>query len=1175
MEDSLRRTRFRFSRAKTVSEWLAEINATATALDLRLSSMNALFVRAEGVARLGSAVENLTSSDPQHQPDLFTPSFDVPTNPPHVVLNFGPVAFAPGEGHRHDISLECRLKLAILRPPASIEGTTSSHPRIVGMQGMSGVGKSCALRGLATDRDVRARFSDGVYWLGLGEDCNDADLVRQLAALTRQSGGVQAEKQVLEKTRLDGAVFSARLWFAGRRILLLVDDVWASNCVGRDVVRRLGKVTDAATGSCVAFTSRDLAMVGKEESIEFSTRDDSLSRDILFSAAGLREEETKALQGSVVRLLALCGGLPMALSVAGSAIAMRRRVAFNRSLQAVCEEYLDVLVKYRGRLLSETVDGDGYSNLSTAFTASLAMLDEKNSLELKNGMSFAEMYGCLAVIERHGWLPTTVLAVLWGLDEIQATEVVNLFAMVSLAERKDEILNGGNVTGLALHDLQLDFAETECKSHSEVCKLHEAIVQGWIPEVGSDRCGSLREYSAWATYDAFAHDYARQNVSRHLIGAGLTTQLEMLLRDPRWTVRRLAQSETLGLEEDFNLLLEGIKAKGDDSSRQGHKIWSLQIIVRTARLSAPYVSRHADEVWFQLYARLLSIRNESTLLQEYTADIERHAKKPWVKALTPCLSSPRFLHSLLPCGGRVCGTSVGTGGEKVVAWGICTEGAFVCTFLRGELESRVLLQSDDDHVIASTTGIKGQGPSGWQSANAWSPHDDGKEVSLIRCSGNGKDAVTVHKDGTVRAWAMDPRGHLVDPLTLSAGEEHRFALSPDWRRIASSGPEMSVKVWDRHTGEMQGQLLLEQHVRVFCLDWSPDGKRLALGGRHQMMQIWNVETGEIVGQQGQSSGTILCVAWSPDGRRIAGGGRDKMITVWDSATGEAIGATFRGHSSAVFCLAWSPNGKRLASGGWDKSVRIWDVETGKALGSALLGHRDTVSSVGWTPDGERVVSGAWDETVRIWDTQSTEDSGILTGSRTPKVSCAEWSSNGRFLASGGRDRMIRIWDVESGEAVGEAWGMHRSEICCLAWSRNSKHLASGVKNGTVSVWDVETRAKIGEVGGDGRAVTQLIWSAEGAKIVVEAGQERRVCDVDGWKGIAQEVSLGVRTQDEDPKSQQLSISLEGASVVYDSKAGKVTLATFERSGMHLRCSPSNRRGVVFSSRKFYFFEIVW
>lgn len=92
----------------------------------------------------------------------------------------------------------------------------------------------------------------------------------------------------------------------------------------------------------------------------------------------------------------------------------------------------------------------------------------------------------------------------------------------------------------------------------------------------------------------------------------------------------------------------------------------------------------------------------------------------------------------------------------------------------------------------------------WESANAGNPHDDGKEVSWIGCSRNGEDAIIVHEDETIRAWAMDPRGIAVHPLTLSADEKYRLALSPDWRRIAMTVPtcgdqELALE-WGRAKG---------------------------------------------------------------------------------------------------------------------------------------------------------------------------------------------------------------------------------------------------------------------------------------------------------------------------------------------------------------------------------------
>ena len=109
----------------------------------------------------------------------FTPSFDVPENPPHVILKFRQRAEIDAEiGSDATPEEQLRKKLLGLDGPQSVGAVGRGSRTTVGMKGMGGIGKSCALRGLAVDGEVRKKFCDGIYWLILGQD----------ATKTRSSG---------------------------------------------------------------------------------------------------------------------------------------------------------------------------------------------------------------------------------------------------------------------------------------------------------------------------------------------------------------------------------------------------------------------------------------------------------------------------------------------------------------------------------------------------------------------------------------------------------------------------------------------------------------------------------------------------------------------------------------------------------------------------------------------------------------------------------------------------------------------------------------------------------------------------------------------------------------------------------------------------------------------------
>ncbi|MFJ9871150.1 NB-ARC domain-containing protein [Streptomyces sp. NPDC101165] len=93
----------------------------------------------------------------------------------------------------------------------------------VALYGLPGVGKTALALDLAYDDDVRARFSDGVLWAGLGSRAGTTDVVRHLALWGEHVGlGLQ------ELTAPDLVGWSEALHrrIGGRRLLIVIDDAW-------------------------------------------------------------------------------------------------------------------------------------------------------------------------------------------------------------------------------------------------------------------------------------------------------------------------------------------------------------------------------------------------------------------------------------------------------------------------------------------------------------------------------------------------------------------------------------------------------------------------------------------------------------------------------------------------------------------------------------------------------------------------------------------------------------------------------------------------------------------------------------------------------------------------------------------------------------------------------------
>ena len=110
---------------------------------------------------------------------------------------------------------------------------------------------------------------------------------------------------------------------------------------------------------------------------------------------------------------------------------------------------------------------------------------------------------------------------------------------------------------------------------------------------------------------------------------------------------------------------------------------------------------------------------------------------------------------------------------------------------------------------------------------------------------------------------------------------------------------------------------------VSSVAFSPDGTRIASSGADWTIRLWDATTGQPIGQpMSEHTEWVSSVAFSPDGTRIVSGSLDKTIRQWDVATGQPIGQPMTGHTSDVYSVAVSPDGARIVSAGGRGELRL-------------------------------------------------------------------------------------------------------------------------------------------------------------------------------------------------------------------------------------------------------------
>lgn len=321
---------------------------------------------------------------------------------------------------------------------------------------MPGVGKTLSLIGLGHDEDIRNHFEDGVLYMCVGAAATVGHVTSELCKIMRVTGANTTAAEVQTSNTLADAVSNAAIWFHGKQILFLIDDIWPIAASPDGYLPDLEGLLQGSPESRIVVSTRFLQVATKGGShVDFGARDPcgQISMNIFNAHAApntlLSDGEMDAAQD----ILRLCSGLPIALSVAGAAVSLR--ISSGVGLKYACEMYLKELSAEVSLYPGDTV-------LESAIRLSLAALAadwEKRESRMHESASFSlsELYTSLCILVNQQFVPVSVLSRMWNVSETKAETICTIFASMSLAKISVQILDGHEQCGLLIHDLYLDY----------------------------------------------------------------------------------------------------------------------------------------------------------------------------------------------------------------------------------------------------------------------------------------------------------------------------------------------------------------------------------------------------------------------------------------------------------------------------------------------------------------------------------------------------------------------------------------------------------------------------------------------------------------------------------------------------------------------------------------------
>lgn len=995
--------------------------------------------------------------------DEYTPDNNVPPNPPRLTLDYSTTETCEG-----------RLKACIL------EGSTSGVVGVVA-SGLGGVGKTCAVRGLATDTDIRNQFSGGVLYIQLGNDAEISGIVNGIADSVRETGGEQLAKRIRGLPEVLEASKIARPWFRSHKCLFLVDDIWWVNGITSGTLRDLCRMMN--DDSLLVYTTRDERFLrGAEKRVPFEEREvrGGVAQRMLLTHAGFDSEteldysNRMAFQG----ILDKCGGLPLAIGIAGATVMEYCDQIQGTSKQDAWSIYYEKLQANEDHFLKG--EAEGYGPLLSIVQRSLEALDNKTSDE----KAFEKRFRGFCVFQKQQKVNGQVLQKLWNLTELsEAEEIAEKFRKVSLVQ----ITRDKKSFFVQLHDLVLKIAvdkvsqrTTNEGSINEKRDWFQSLVKKYTPKeagiTGSPgtnmtermkpsrreargclclvrslacicTCSNTNDakqvsfgkkesnsFIPWWSVedDGFIHD----NICRLLEGAEETAQLAWLLERAQWVVLRLQRNGIGALQRDIGIGMRLLPRITDDQVEMRSYF---KLVGSAARMSCASVVENAYEAWFQMYGRMLRHSKNSRRTREFLSEVKENAPRPWVEPSVGILNEAgSTLHESIEIEGsdKILCLSDGEDLMRILWRGM--DGASHVT------EYDKITGSRQTYTIGSVN-IQNESTRVRRALIQNGTSSVSEKCVCGAFAGNLKGLVTGHDDGKVRLWDVGAgyklRNCMDCPRTTTS-----IGINGDGSIIVYGSDHGRLYLWDTSIQDKTGNRIIGVQVdgQVHGIDVSYVGHRFVCFCRESgkgSLKVWDKDIdGFMVLALEMRDFDVDCVAISNDGKRVVGGSPDGELRIWNIDSADRSVELVRCNNIGVKHVALSADGRTIVVGSSSGNILFWDAEEGKMIGQPL--HVEPTNNITVSGNGKEVITELLDTTVRVF----RNDYSIFP-LQPEKFHCtvsrASYCGLGSKVVTLSEDSFVRTWCTETGKLIGRGLKPLGGAGCCVALSENGSRIVTG------------------------------------------------------------------------------------------------------------------------------------
>jgi WD40 repeat protein len=421
-------------------------------------------------------------------------------------------------------------------------------------------------------------------------------------------------------------------------------------------------------------------------------------------------------------------------------------------------------------------------------------------------------------------------------------------------------------------------------------------------------------------------------------------------------------------------------------------------------------------------------------------------------------------------------------------------------------------------------------------ANFFSQGANAVDVLSVAVNKDGSVIAGVKEDGSITTWRVADGRELKQMQTGNGRklESGVVAFTPDGSTLATAGDDGSktypIKFWSVSSGN-EILSFAGRSVETYKMRLSPDGRRLVTTGEPSTVNVWNLTGGQQLKSFRTTLPTIEALEFSPDSSSVAAAsyttdfdtyvekGVQNKIEIIDAETGQlrrGLVESKRYLGSGPGMIAFTSDSQKVLLAG-NTSLVSWEFRTGKLSESFDYSRVNTShfpsDGVGIAPGRTTVAGSFFDGYVQVWNARNGDRLKVLPCSFRGTTSSVAFSPNGKLLAASVYNS-INICDVDTGAVVtkynGNLWN-----VKTVAFSPDSRLVAGVGFGGSLSVWEPGSGRNPRVFAPRDRFQSQrhymedtVVFSPDGKILYSTSGGRIKIWNVENGSEMATLVALG-------------------------------------------------------------------